>query len=243
MPASSLTGFFVWEQSVGMTDAQLLEQFVTGDDESAALAFEAIVERHGSMVLRVCRTVLRDVHAAEDAFQATFLVLARKARTLDHASCWATGSTESPVARHGRRRPSPRGSESATNTQPATDLSRSSNPPRDASQDDLEQVFHEEIDRLPRPYRAAVVVCYLEGMTQAQAAQQLRLAESTIRGRLARARKLLGQRLTRRGVGTLDRTGLHSTPSAECVPRGHSPARPHEPRPEAALLFVKRGRR
>ena len=66
----------------GMTDSQLLEQFVTGDDEAAALAFEAIVERHGPMVLRVCRSVLRDAHAAEDAFQATFLVLARRARTL-----------------------------------------------------------------------------------------------------------------------------------------------------------------
>ena len=60
----------------GMTDPQLLEQFVAGDDESAALAFEAIVERHGPMVLRVCRLVLRDAHAAEDALQATFLVLA-----------------------------------------------------------------------------------------------------------------------------------------------------------------------
>src|SRR5271163_4339354 len=67
----------------GMTDAQLLEQFVTADDEAAALAFEAIVERYGAMVLKVCRTLLRDEHAAEDAFQATFLVLARKAPTID----------------------------------------------------------------------------------------------------------------------------------------------------------------
>ena len=66
----------------GLTDAQLLEQFVAGDDEAAEAAFEAIVARHGPTVLRVCRTILRDVHAAEDAFQATFLVLARKARTL-----------------------------------------------------------------------------------------------------------------------------------------------------------------
>ena len=66
----------------GLTDTQLLEQFVAGDDEAARVAFEAIVGRHGPMVLRVCRTVLRDVHDAEDAFQATFLVLARKARTL-----------------------------------------------------------------------------------------------------------------------------------------------------------------
>ena len=66
----------------GLTDAQLLEQFVAGDDQAAEAAFEAIVARHGPMVLRVCRTVLHDVHAADDAFQATFLVLARKARVL-----------------------------------------------------------------------------------------------------------------------------------------------------------------
>src|SRR5262249_40367319 len=66
----------------GLSDPQLLEQFVTGDDESATAAFEAIVQRHGPMVLPVCRMVLRDGHAAEDAYQATFLVLARKARTL-----------------------------------------------------------------------------------------------------------------------------------------------------------------
>ena len=65
-----------------MTDPQLLEVFLGGNDQSAALAFEAIVERHGPMVLRTCRTVLRDLHAAEDAFQATFLILARKAQTL-----------------------------------------------------------------------------------------------------------------------------------------------------------------
>ena len=62
-----------------MTDPQLLEVFLTENDQSAALAFEAIVERHGPMVLRTCRTVLRDLHAAEDAFQATFLILAQSA--------------------------------------------------------------------------------------------------------------------------------------------------------------------
>jgi HlyD family secretion protein len=65
-----------------MTDPELLEQFVAGDHESAALAFEVIVERHGPMVLRICQTVLRNEHTAEDAFQATFLVLARKAAML-----------------------------------------------------------------------------------------------------------------------------------------------------------------
>ncbi len=102
----------------GMTDAQLLEQFVTADDEAAALAFEAIVERYGSMVLRVCRTLLRDEHAAEDAFQATFLVLARKARTIDTRellSNWLYGvasrtATEGEGHRREAANPRPTGS-------------------------------------------------------------------------------------------------------------------------------------
>ena len=73
--------------------------------------------------------------------------------------------------------------------------------PHNEGRADLERVLHEEIERLPRSYRAPIVACYLEGLSQAQAAQRLRLAESTVRGRLARARKLLGQRLIRRGVG------------------------------------------
>ena len=101
-----------------MTDAQLLEQFVTADDEAAALAFEAIVERYGAMVLRVCRTLLRDEHAAEDAFQATFLVLARKARTIDTRellSNWLYGvasrtAQKGKSDRHQTANPRPTGS-------------------------------------------------------------------------------------------------------------------------------------
>ncbi len=90
----------------GMTDPQLLEQFVCGDDESASLAFETIVERHGPMVLRVCRTVLRDMHDAEDAFQATFLVLARRARDLgsrDLLANWLYGVAARTAQSQGGR--------------------------------------------------------------------------------------------------------------------------------------------
>jgi RNA polymerase sigma factor (sigma-70 family) len=184
----------------GMTDPELLEQFLGGPDEAAELAFEALVKRHGPMVFRVCRSVLRDTHAAEDAFQATFLVLARKARTLGSRELlgnWLYGvafrtARKAKVLAIRRR---------------AFELQAGMGKPAaigqlhsDCGLDDLEQVLHQEIDRLPASYRAAVVVCYLKGMTQAQAAQELRLAESTIRGRLARARKLLGQRLVRRGI-------------------------------------------
>jgi len=224
----------------GMTDAQLLEQFVTADDEAAALAFEAIVERYGSMVLRVCRTLLRDEHAAEDAFQATFLVLARKARTLDTRellSNWLYG-----VASRTARKAKAIAARRRIHDQRAA-YHRSHavvESPRDASQYDLEQVLHEEIDRLPRPYRAAVVVCYLEGKTQAQAAQQLRLAESTIRGRLARARKLLGQRLTRRGLALS--TGLVALATSEAAAAGPISSTTAQTTAHAALLFVKRGK-
>ncbi len=184
----------------GLSDGQLLEQFVAGDDEVAAAAFEAIVARHGPMVLRTCRMVLRDAHAAEDAFQATFLVLARKARSIGERkllSNWLYGvaTRTARKARVAAARRIVRDREAACLRSIVID----DRPPDDDAHE-LGCILHEEIGRLPGSYRAAVVVCYLEGMTQEQAARQLSLAESTVRGRLARARKLLGQRLNRRGV-------------------------------------------
>jgi len=224
----------------GMTDPQLLEQFIAGDDESAALAFEAIVERHGPMVLRVCRLVLHDAHAAEDAFQATFLVLARKARTLGSRELlcnWLYGV----AARTARK------ARTIAARQRARDRAVACcrpvavvEPPRDESRQDLEQALHEEIDRLPRPYRSAVVVCYLEGMSQSQAARELRMAESTIRGRLARARRMLGQRLMRRGV-TLS-AGLLAVGTTANAYALRLPGATAQATTRAALRFVKRGK-
>jgi RNA polymerase sigma-70 factor (ECF subfamily) len=224
----------------GMTDLQLLEQFATGDDEAAALAFEVIVKRHGPMVFRVCRRVLCDVHAAEDAFQATFLVLARKARTLTSRELlgnWLFGvaartarkAKTMTARRHFRER------EGAYHRSLAV-----AEPPRDGTQDDRDHVLHEEIGRLPQSYREAVVVCYLEGRSQSEAATQLGEAESTIRGRLARARKLLGRRLLRRGVapsGGLMMLNATADALAEQLPRTTARATAR-----AALVFVNRGR-
>lgn len=224
----------------GMTDPQLLEQFVTGDDEAAAFAFEAVVERHGPMVLRVCRSVLRDAHAAEDAFQATFLVLARRARTLGSRELlcnWLygvaarTARKARAIAARQRAR-----DQVAASYRPAAVFE----PPIDDSREDLELVLHEEINRLPRPYRSAVVVCYLKGVSQAQAASQLHLAESTIRGRLARARRMLGQRLTRRGVALS--TGLLALGSTALASADRLPSATVQATARAALLFVKRGK-
>jgi RNA polymerase sigma factor (sigma-70 family) len=158
------------------------------------------VARHGPMVLRVCRMVLRDAHAAEDAFQATFLVLARRARTLGDRELlgnWLHGVAlrTSRKARIAAARRAARDRTTAGRRPEAI-----MEPEPDDRGDEVSRILHEEIGRLPGSYRAAVVACYLEGLTQAQAASRLRLAESTVRGRLARARKLLGHRLCRRGV-------------------------------------------
>jgi RNA polymerase sigma factor (sigma-70 family) len=189
--------------TVGMlSDAELIERFAADDvdHEAAAAAFEAIVARHGPMILRVCRMVLRDVHAAEDAFQATFLVLARRARTLsrrERLDNWLYGVAlrTSRKARIAAARRLAR-DRAAAILRPEAII--------DDDQDDrrgeLIRLLHEEIGRLPREYRSAIVTCYLEGLTQAQAASRHRLTESTVRGRIARARALLGHRLSRRGV-------------------------------------------
>jgi RNA polymerase sigma factor (sigma-70 family) len=183
----------------GLTDPQLLEQFVSCDEESAVLSFEAMVKRHGPMVLQVCCTILQYVHATEDAFQATFLVLARKARRLEESELlgnWLYGV----AARTARKARSLAIRRRIRNLRAASWLAVAvEEPSHNQSQADLERILHEEIDHLPHPYRAAIIICYLEGLSQAEAAHQLRVSESTVRSRLARARKLLGQRLMHRG--------------------------------------------
>ncbi len=187
--------------SGGFSDADLLERFtVVENDRAAESAFEAIVERHGPMVLRVCRTILRDPHAADDAFQATFLVLARRARAIgrrERLGNWLFG-VASRTARKARVASARRSNRdrTAAGLRPEETVETAS----DDGREEQSRILHEEVERLPDAYRAAVVACYLEGLTQEQAASRLRLSETTIRGRLARARKLLKTRLARRGV-------------------------------------------
>jgi cobalt-zinc-cadmium efflux system outer membrane protein len=181
----------------GATDAQLLERFVNGGNLGAELAFETLIERHGAMVLRVCRSILRDPHDAQDAFQATFLVLARKAAVLAKRELlgnWLYGVAYRTAmkARAGiaRRRSCER--------QAAMAMVEAV--PGQPEPDDLPRVLHEEINRLPEGLRACIVLCYLEGMTYEMAARHLRITPSIVRGRLARARGLLRLRLIRRGL-------------------------------------------
>jgi RNA polymerase sigma factor (sigma-70 family) len=185
----------------GLSDARLLERYLAERDE---LAFEALVRRHGSMVLGVCRRVLDDPNDADDAFQAAFLLLARKARSIRdehsvggwlHRVAWRIAlQIRSDAARRRDR-------EHRAAAHAGGPIASG---PR---HDDTVAVIHQEIDRLPDRYRRPVVLCYLEDMTYQQAADQLRWSEAMTRGRLARARDLLRARLTRRGV-TLTGAGL-----------------------------------
>jgi RNA polymerase sigma factor (sigma-70 family) len=183
----------------GLTDAQLLARFAAGSDDGAELAFEALVERHGPMVFRVCRGVLRDEHAAEDAFQATFLVLAKKARSLwvkDSLGSWLHGVAHRVAARAR--------SEAARRRRHEQQLAEAHGPTLetmpDHSRSEAWAILSEEIARLPEAYRAPVVLCYLEAMSYQAAAVSLGLTEGRVRGRLARARERLRKSLARRGV-------------------------------------------
>jgi RNA polymerase sigma factor (sigma-70 family) len=183
--------------AVGQSDGQLLAQFATGEENTAELAFSALVERHGPMVLRVCRSILRNKHDAQDAFQATFLVLARKAGSLwarDSLGPWLYGVAfrTALCARSCeivRRRHEQMASESATRGVLAEE-----------NRDDLGRVLHEEIGTLPERYRTPILLCYFEGLSHDQAARQLNWPVGTVRSRLTRARERLRSRLARRGI-------------------------------------------
>jgi RNA polymerase sigma factor (sigma-70 family) len=179
----------------GLSEGQLLERFLARGDEAA---FAAIVARHGPMVLAVCRRVLTDEADAEDAFQATFLVLVRRGRAIrnrESLASWLHGVAQRVAARarldaaRRRRHERAKGGEMPTATAP------------EPMADDFGPVLHEELAALPEKYRAPLVLCYLEGHTHDQAADALGWPVGTVRGRLARARDQLRGRLARRGVG------------------------------------------
>ncbi len=182
----------------GLNEGALLERYVTGGDEAA---FAALVARHGPMVLGVCRRVLRDERDVEDAFQATFLVLVRRAGAIrdgDLVGRWLHGVAHRVAVRaraHSARRFVHEQSVSepieAGGGRPAS---------AEVERRELEAIVDDEVTRLPSALRAPVVLCYLEGMTHDEAARRLRWPVGTVRSRMARARDVLRRRLTRRGV-------------------------------------------
>jgi RNA polymerase sigma factor (sigma-70 family) len=183
-----------------VSDADLLARFAAGGDEAA---FELLLWRHGGMVLNVCRSVLRDADAAEDVFQATFLVLVRKAGSISRRE--AVGGWLYRVAYRAALKARRRACAAAARREPGADLAALPAPAADAGADrmalrEVQRLLCEEVQRLPARYRAPVVACYFEGHTYEEAASHLGWTKGTLAGRLARARELLRKRLARRGV-------------------------------------------
>jgi polysaccharide biosynthesis/export protein len=178
----------------GLTDGQLLELFIVYHEEEA---FAALIRRHGPMVLGVCQRVLRHLQDAEDAFQATFLVLARKAPSVvpgDRVGNWLYGVAYRTALKArtaaARRRQMERRAISARG--PASGA--------EAIANDWLAVLDEELRRLPAKYRDPIVLCLLEGKTRKEAALSLGWTAGTLSGQLARAKEMLARRLRRRGV-------------------------------------------
>jgi RNA polymerase sigma factor (sigma-70 family) len=177
----------------GLGDGQLLERYLANGDETA---FEALVDRHGPMLLGLCRRMLRDPQDIEDAFQATFLVLVRSGRSVrdrDFVSTWlyrvafrATRQIRSQTLRRRNCEIQVASPEASVGSD-AADIR------------EIGPVLDQELNRLPEKYRAPLVLCYLQGRTHDQAALALRCPVGTVRSRMARGRDLLKKRLTRRG--------------------------------------------
>jgi RNA polymerase sigma factor (sigma-70 family) len=207
-----------------LSDENLLDQFLSSDQAESEEAFRALVDRHGPMVLGVCRHVLNRHHDAEDVFQATFLVLARKGGLIRNRRVLAGWLHEvayrmAVKARTGavRRR--------AVEREGVAMLPRAIEPgnqDQEAAWNELRPVLHAEVNRLPDRYRLPVILSYLEGKTNEEVAELLEWPLGTVKGRLSRARDLLRSRLLRRGLSLaaafLVKSLSEDTVFAEVVP-------------------------
>jgi RNA polymerase sigma factor (sigma-70 family) len=202
MAVPDLSRVFSGDTISGLSEWQLLERYLERRDE---IAFEALLALHGPMVLGVCRRMLAGQAEIEDAFQATFLVLVRRAPQLGPAIAlgpWLHGvaarvslRARSQAARHRRAANEPRRITELAFEEVTVDC-------------ELHEILDQELTRLPEKYRSPLVLCYLEGQTHEEAARKLCWPLGTVKGRLARARELLRLRLTRRGIAP---TGLAVT--------------------------------
>jgi RNA polymerase sigma factor (sigma-70 family) len=239
--ARQIESLFVGGSVAGLSDRQLIERFVAGRDSLAAeAAFAALVARYGPMVLGVCRHLLGDHQHAEDAFQAVFLVLARRARSVrdpDLLGHWLYG-VALRTARKARGRLA-----RIRQTEEARAMSRPEareTVPTDRSAIEREraEALHAEVERLPASSRLPVVLCYFEGLSLAEAAQRLRCPAGTVHSRLVRAREKLRRGLLRRGV-VLSGTAI----AAALAPRSASASIPPllcDSTARAAIAFAAR---
>ena len=205
---------------LGLSDRQLLERFLAHSEPTAQAAFAALVARHGPMVLGLCRQLLGDHQLAEDAFQAVFFVLARRARSIhdpDLLANWLYGvairtarKAKARLARERRKEAEPMatGSSAVFSMLPVDEA---------ILRREQAAVLHQEIDRLPRLFRVPLVLCYFEGLTLDEAAHRLRCPAGTIHSRLARARRKLRRGLTGRGVSP-SIVALVTAPGARSAP-------------------------
>jgi RNA polymerase sigma factor (sigma-70 family) len=183
----------------GLSDGQLLERFLGADGEVAELAFAALVDRHGQMVRRICRRMLGDLHDSQDVFQATFFILARKARSVrrrESVASWLHGVAYRVCLRTRTATIRRRVHERAAATLALTDAPG----PRAGESLELHGILHEELDRLAERFRAPIVLCDLQDLAYEEAAKLLGCPVGTVKSRLARGRERLRARLARRGV-------------------------------------------
>ncbi|HMC11316.1 MAG TPA: sigma-70 family RNA polymerase sigma factor [Pirellulaceae bacterium] len=200
----------------GLKDDQLLSRFFQEREDAA---FGVLVERYGSLVYGVCRRILFDPNDAEDAFQATFLVLVRKGGTLrdpGRLASWLYG-----VAYRTARKLRAKAALRTKSERQASEMPTKSDV-SDMTYEELQSILDEEINQLPEKYALPLVLCYLEGKTNAQAAAQLGWPEGSISRRLSRARELLRSRLAKRGLAMSVAliAAVFARPAAAAVPGG-----------------------
>jgi RNA polymerase sigma factor (sigma-70 family) len=216
----------------GPDDTQLLQRYTRHRDDSA---FAVLVRRHGPMVWGVCSRMLPRAEDAEDAFQATFLVLVRKARTLrgpESVGPWLYGVAQR-TALKARTRGSRRRAEELLVEPPAAEATP------EVVWRDLRPVLDEEVNRLPDRYRAPFLLCYLEGVTNEEAARRLGCPKGTVLSRLSRAREMLRDRLSRRGLGVSG--AMLAVVLEENASKAALPAALVEAATRASLAFAARG--
>jgi RNA polymerase sigma factor (sigma-70 family) len=218
----------------GLSDAQLLERFMGADGEEAEFAFAAIIDRHGPMVRRICRQMLGNRHDGQDAFQAAFFILARKARTVrtrESLASWLHGVAHRVCLRARSANCRRRVHERMAATHPGAGASGFN----EGETAECGELLHAELARLPERFRAPILLCDLQGVAYEEAARLLGCPVGTVKSRLARGRERLRVRLGRRGLAPS--AGILVAP----LLRASVPATLRDTTAHAAIRFTMHG--